>query len=84
MFTMRCGVTLVFGLIRAASAHYTFNSLILNGVVTPQWQYVRRHTKGINPTEGRAAIASTDFRCNTGAAGAEPATQVATVAAGAT
>jgi hypothetical protein len=81
---MRFEPTVFLSLFGATAAHYTFNSLILNGQITPQWQYVRRHNRGIDPTRGvdRANVASVHFRCNLDALSAGPSTQVAAVSPG--
>lgn len=49
------------------SAHYTFSQLIVNGrPVGRDWQYVRQHTRGYQPTKG-SQILQNDFRCQPGA-----------------
>ncbi|KAL7270628.1 hypothetical protein RUND412_006656 [Rhizina undulata] len=60
-------------------AHYRFTKLIINGVQTGEYQYVRKNTN----YNSQVSVGSNDMRCNAGAAlGA--GTQTATVAAGAT
>ena len=56
-----------------------FTSLILNGAVTTEYQYVRQNTNYNSPV----FTGSDDLRCNTGGASGTN-TQTATVAAGAT
>lgn len=61
------------------SAHYRFQSLILNGVTTTAWQYVRQSNNSNSPITD---VTSTNMRCNSGGASGG-STQTATVAAGA-
>jgi len=66
-------------LLEGAAAHYRFTSLIVNGAVTGEYQYVRQNTNHNSPV----GTGSNDLRCNTGgASGAN--TQTASVSAGAT
>ncbi|KAK3643835.1 hypothetical protein LTR56_009929 [Elasticomyces elasticus] len=52
----------------AATAHYTFDRLQVNGEVQgDSWQYVREHTRGYMPTKGQQ-ILEDDFRCQPGGA----------------
>ncbi|KAG8803415.1 hypothetical protein FRC17_006180 [Serendipita sp. 399] len=52
-------------LLPLATAHYRFNSLILNGKTTPEWQYVRPSNNTNYPIED---VTSINIRCNAGAA----------------
>ncbi|KAF8451370.1 fungal cellulose binding domain-containing protein [Kalaharituber pfeilii] len=66
-------------LLQGAAAHYRFTSLIVNGQVTREYQYVRQNTNYNSPV----FVDSIDLRCNAGgASGAN--TQTAEVSAGAT
>lgn len=56
----------VLALASAASAHYTFDKLVVNGEQQGDgWTYVREHTRGYMPTMGQE-IMETDFRCQPG------------------
>ncbi|KAJ7240506.1 glycoside hydrolase family 61 protein [Mycena rebaudengoi] len=68
-------------LISQAQAHYTFPSLIVNGVTTPAWTNVRK-TNNFNSREPVIDVTSPDFRCYTSATAATAAT--VSVAAGGT
>ncbi|KAK4461702.1 family 61 putative glycoside hydrolase [Cladorrhinum samala] len=61
--------TLVFGAFalapQLASAHFLFPHLMLNGVKTGAYEYVREHDYGFNP-HNNDWINSPDFRCNEG------------------
>lgn len=56
----------IIALASAATAHYTFDRLEVNGAqVGESWQYIREHTRGYMPTKGQE-ILSNDFRCQPG------------------
>lgn len=60
---------MAFGFAQLASAHYTWNRLIVNGKAEgDNWQYIREHTRGYMPTFPPEAETSNDFRCNKDAA----------------
>ncbi|KAF9876528.1 cellulose-growth-specific protein [Colletotrichum karsti] len=65
----------------AASAHYNFESLIVNGESTDAYKYVRKTKNGNGPT---TAVNSTDIICNNGGIDDDimAATETFTVAAG--
>jgi len=65
-----------------SSAHYLFPHLILNGVVTDGFKYVREHDNGFQPSYGQDIWNKTDFRCNKGSENHRAATQAAKVVAG--
>jgi len=67
-------------LVGGVNAHYRFTSLIVNGVTTAEYQYVRQYTSYNSPV---VSATVNDLRCNTGAV-ANGATQTYTVASGAT
>ncbi|KAF5384059.1 hypothetical protein D9615_003147 [Tricholomella constricta] len=56
--------SLVLSLGTIASAHYVFPSLVVNGVVTPEWMNVRK-TDNIYTREPVTNVQSPDFRCYT-------------------
>ncbi|KAI1334282.1 glycosyl hydrolase family 61-domain-containing protein [Xylariaceae sp. FL0016] len=62
-------------------AHYFFPTLIVNGVESEMWQYVRESSQGYEPQYTPDILTSDDLRCNTGASSGS-ATEVASVAAG--
>lgn len=71
------------------SAHYFFNELIIDGVETEKFQYVRSNTrdKKYNPTKwenirDNMTPDDLDFRCNKGAFTFAPQTETAEVRAG--
>ncbi|TFK99523.1 glycoside hydrolase family 61 protein A [Pterulicium gracile] len=64
-----------------AVAHYTFPSLVVNGVTQPAWQNVRR-TNNFNHRGPVQDVKSNDIRCYTSETNAKAST--ATVAAGST
>lgn len=73
----------------SASAHYIFSKLVLNGVASEDWQYIRQTTRSENymPTKysntfDNLTPSDPDFRCNLGSFGSAGKTQVAEVAAG--
>jgi hypothetical protein len=74
---------LVIGLaaVQTINAHYTFDKLHVNGVVSGSWQYIRQHTQMITPLKQFISPGS-DFRCNTGSFDSASKTQVASVAPG--
>ncbi|KAM0333969.1 hypothetical protein ACHAQA_000987 [Verticillium albo-atrum] len=65
----------------SATAHYNFESLIVNGEITDPYQYVRKTTNGNGPI---TAVNSTDIICNAGGIDNDimAATETFTVAAG--
>ncbi|OHF01499.1 cellulose-growth-specific protein [Colletotrichum orchidophilum] len=63
------------------SAHYRFTSLVVGGVNTGEYTYVRRNTNYNSPVTD---VLSRDIVCNAGGLSSGPATQTATVAAGST
>ncbi|KAH9897496.1 hypothetical protein F4778DRAFT_743790 [Xylariomycetidae sp. FL2044] len=70
--TLSLSSTLLLGLASAATAHYTFDQLVVNGVMEGTSNtYIRAHTRGYMPTKG-TEILETDFRCNQAAAAAAP------------
>jgi len=71
----------VAALSQSALAHYRWTSLIVNGVTTNTYQYVRQNTNYNSPVTD---LSSDDLRCNVGGLASGPATSIATVAAGAT
>lgn len=68
---------LIFG--QCVLAHYKWPALILDGVATPDYEYVRVNTNNINPIMD---LNSTDMRCNQGGLDSGPQTSTATVKAG--
>lgn len=68
-------------LLQAASAHYIFSNLIVDGNYTGTYEYVRKNTNNNSPLTDPT---STDFRCNTGAQDSAASTKTYTVAAGST
>jgi len=71
----------VAALSQSALAHYRWTSLIVGGVTTPAYHYVRQNTNYNSPVTD---VTSDDLRCNTGSLAAGPSTYTASVAAGAT
>ena len=71
----------ILTLATAASAHYTFSKIAVNGELQGgDWTYIREHTRGYMPTKGQE-ILENDFRCQPGGdSGAN--TDVLTVSAG--
>ncbi|KAI1849829.1 hypothetical protein JX265_012295 [Neoarthrinium moseri] len=76
-------------LARSADAHYIFSKLVLNGVASNDWQYIRQTTRATNymPTKwtntyDNLTPSDTDFRCNLGSFSNAAKTEVADVAAG--
>ncbi|KAH9908522.1 glycosyl hydrolase family 61-domain-containing protein [Xylariomycetidae sp. FL2044] len=65
-----------------ASAHYYFPHLVVDGVSSDEYEYVRRSTQGFQPHFGFDILSSDDLRCNTGAQANAASTKVATVKAG--
>ncbi|KAG8169365.1 hypothetical protein KVR01_000110 [Diaporthe batatas] len=78
MYISTAAVALLAG---AASAHYNFESLIVNGAVTEAYKYVRRTKNSNGPITD---VNSPDFICNNGGIDADTmaATETFTVAAG--
>jgi hypothetical protein len=56
-------ITTLVALATSTFAHYNYPSMILNGVVTPQWDYVRQWTnyESYNPV---VDVTLVDIRCN--------------------
>jgi hypothetical protein len=51
----------------AAIAHYFFPHLVVNGQVTPEYEYTREHDNFLNPSwEDGAFLNNNDLRCNKG------------------
>ncbi|KAI1333879.1 glycosyl hydrolase family 61-domain-containing protein [Xylariaceae sp. FL0016] len=65
-----------------AAAHYYFPHLIVDGVKSDEYVYVRRSTQGFQPHFGFDILSSDDLRCNTGAQENAASTEVASVKAG--
>jgi hypothetical protein len=79
-------VAAILGLVSSATAHYTFDKLLVNDrQVGGDNTYIRKHNNGYmpikfkNPPEGSITPLDADFACNKGATGAP---QVITVKAG--
>ena len=73
------GITALFGLASMASAHYTFDKLLVNDQkVGGDNTYIRKHDRGYMPTKG-TQILEQDFVCNQNA---KAAPQVVTVKPG--
>jgi len=68
-------------LIDVAFGHYRFTSLIVGGVTTAEYEYVRVNTNYNSPVTD---VTSDDIRCNVGGLTSGTNTSVATVAAGST
>ena len=49
-----------------SSAHFLFPHLMLNGVKTNAFEYVREHDNGFQPSFTPEILSSNDFRCNKG------------------
>jgi len=64
------------------SAHYLFPHLIVNGVVTDGFKYVREHDNGFQPYYASDVWNNNDFRCNKGSENHRSKTQAAKVVAG--
>lgn len=74
-----------------ASAHYIFSQLVVDGVASKDWQYIRQTTRTENymPTKWTNTFDNltpddNDFRCNLGSFESAANTEVADVAAGST
>lgn len=81
--------TLAAVLAQSANAHYIFSKLIVGGVESEDWQYIRQTTRAENymPTKfvntfDDLTPNDDDFRCNLGSFGNAANTEVAEVAAG--
>ncbi|RDW86996.1 lytic polysaccharide monooxygenase auxiliary activity family 9 protein [Aspergillus mulundensis] len=68
--------------LNGATAHYFFPNLIVDGVTTEYFEYVREDTQGYMPYKN--GYQSTDFRCNVGSEDFALQTKTCTVKAGAT
>jgi hypothetical protein len=82
-------VALTAALARPATAHYIFSKLVLNGVESQDWQYIRQTTRSqcYMPTKWSSTYdnltpSDSDFRCNLGSFSNAAKTEVAEVAAG--
>ncbi|KAH6888176.1 glycosyl hydrolase family 61-domain-containing protein [Thelonectria olida] len=82
-------LTAVAALARSASAHYIFSKLVLNGVASDDWQYIRQTTRSecymptkFTNTFDNLTPSDSDFRCNLGSFSNAANTDVAEVAAG--
>ncbi|PLB51472.1 hypothetical protein P170DRAFT_422482 [Aspergillus steynii IBT 23096] len=82
-------VAITAALAQSASAHYIFSKLVLNGVASEDWQYIRQTTRTENymPTKfsntfDNLTPKDNDFRCNLGSFSNAAKTEVADVAAG--
>lgn len=82
-------VPIVAALAQSASAHYIFSKLVLDGVASEDWQYIRQTTRSENymPTKfsntfDNLTPTDNDFRCNLGSFSNAGKTEVAQVAAG--
>ncbi|KAK2810363.1 hypothetical protein FQN50_003094 [Emmonsiellopsis sp. PD_5] len=71
----------VLAFVDSAAAHYRWTSLIIDGEVTGEYQYVRSNTNMNSPVTD---VMSNDIRCNTGGLESGADTEVATVQAGST
>ncbi|KAK7942582.1 glycosyl hydrolase family 61-domain-containing protein [Apiospora aurea] len=66
-----------------SAAHYLFPSFILNDTVTKEFEYVREHDNGFQPSwDDGAILASNDLRCNKGSENHMSEPQTAKVVAG--
>jgi hypothetical protein len=61
-------VLVLAGLLPSATlAHYFFPHLVVNGQVTSEHEYTRKHDNFLNPSwEDGAFLYNTDLRCNKG------------------
>ncbi|KAK8196140.1 family 61 glycoside hydrolase, partial [Phyllosticta paracitricarpa] len=50
-------------IVPSVSAHYCFNRLIVNDIITSEYEYVRKNNNSNSPV---TAVNSTDLRCNAG------------------
>ncbi|KAL6415884.1 hypothetical protein AUP68_00090 [Ilyonectria robusta] len=82
-------LTAAAALAQSASAHYIFSKLVLNGVASNDWQYIRQTTRSecymptkFTNTFDNLTPSDSDFRCNLGSFGNAANTDVADVAAG--
>ncbi|KAI9041375.1 lytic polysaccharide monooxygenase auxiliary activity family 9 protein [Aspergillus affinis] len=82
-------VAIAATLAQSASAHYIFSKLVLDGVASDDWQYIRQTTRAENymPTKFSKTFDNltpndNDFRCNLGSFSNAGKTEVAEVAAG--
>ncbi|KAF7590206.1 hypothetical protein BBP40_003137 [Aspergillus hancockii] len=76
-------------LAEAATAHYIFSKLVVNGEISKDWQYIRQTTRSKNymPTKWTSTFdnltpSDSDFRCNLGSFSNAAKTEVAEVGAG--
>ena len=77
-----CLVAVVTVLPSLSTAHYLFPHLIINGVVTDGFKYVREHDNGFQPYYASDVWNNNDFRCNKGSENHRAKTQAAKVVAG--
>lgn len=82
-------VAIPAALAHTASAHYIFSKLVLDGVESQDWQYIRETTRDqcymptkFTNTFDNLTPNDTDFRCNLGSFSNAAKTEVADVAAG--
>jgi hypothetical protein len=67
----------------ASVAHYFFPHFVINGQVTPEYQYTRKHDNFLNPSwEDGAFLNNNDLRCNKGSMNHRTEPQTARVIAG--
>ena len=75
--------TLIAALTAGASAHYVFPSVVVDGVTTAPWTYVRQWT-GYETNDPVTNVQSLDIRCNVGGTTSAIGDGVSTVQAGTT
>ncbi|KAH8429830.1 lignocellulolytic auxiliary activity family 9 protein [Aspergillus melleus] len=63
------------------SAHYVFSTLIVDGELTQEYEYIRKNSNGYQPTLA-SDILSNDFRCNSGSMASAASTKTYKVAPG--
>ena len=67
----------------ATVAHYYFPHFVINGNVTPEWQYARKHDNFLNSSwEDGAFLNNNELRCNKGASNHMREAQTAKITAG--
>ncbi|KAK7047436.1 hypothetical protein VNI00_006667 [Paramarasmius palmivorus] len=69
MFPTKLAALIALAFPSQVLGHYTFPSLVVNGVTTPAWQNVRR-TNNFNSRSPVQDVTSTDLRCYTSETGA--------------
>ncbi|KAK8068920.1 hypothetical protein PG994_005536 [Apiospora phragmitis] len=76
-------LNLLLALPTLSAAHYLFPHFIINDTVTKEYEYVREHDNGFQPSWSDGAIlTSNDLRCNKGSENHASAPQTAKVVAG--